>query len=197
MITILSVLACLCSIIETGNIIIRMAEDDNYGLRDGSTWNIWVVLVTMILESHQLPTGIGRDHYRDPPGKGAPPPLPFVRLIKYLQNHVLQGRKRFQSAGALAKEIQRARQSVDTTNVDTNKLDKLLYSILGVPGYTGFDPSEFSDMQYIVHMVLEGRSVGVHSASPESLYNFDDPQPAPGDQQAATAQPKRRGPKHR
>jgi hypothetical protein len=190
-------LACLCSIIETGNVIIRMAEDDNYGQRDGRTWNIWVVLLTLICKSHHLPTGIGRDHYRDPPGEGAPPPGPFVRLIKYLQNHVLQGRKGFHSAGALAKEIRRARESVDISDVDTNRLDQLIYSILGVPGYTGFDPSEFSDMQYIVHMVLEGSSVGVHSASPESLYNFDDPQPAPTDQQAATDQPKRRGPKHR
>jgi hypothetical protein len=174
-----------------------MTEGENYGRRDGDTWNTWVVFITLILDSQHMPTGIRSDPYRVSSSNRAPSSSQFVRLIKYLENYALQGKKRFHSYGALAKAIQRARQSIDTSNASADKLDHLIYSILGIPGYTGFDPSEFSDMQYMVHMVLEGRDVGIHSASPEPLYNFDVRQPAASDQQAVTEQPKRRSRKHR
>src|ERR1700722_18798835 len=57
-------LACLNTIIRVGDVILRKANSEDYGYREGLSWSIWVVLITLIMASNRLPTGIRSDPYR-------------------------------------------------------------------------------------------------------------------------------------
>jgi hypothetical protein len=167
-------LACLNSMVEIGDVILRYPQDMNYGQRDGGTWNMWVVLITLILQSHHLPTGVrAGDPYRVTK-RGTSQSAPFVRLIKHLHDYVMVEGKKIHSDGALAKAIQKARESIDVSMVNTDKLDELLYGLLGVPGYKGLG-EYFSDMEFLVYSVLNKRDVGIHQIGP----GIDSPGPRP------------------
>jgi hypothetical protein len=185
--------SCLNSIIEISDIILRNSDSQDYCLKDGRTWNVWVVLITSIMKANNLPIGIRSDSYRIKADLGATEPSPFVRLIKHLQDLVLQRNKKFSSPGALSKEIQRARASVDVPeNVGKDSIEKFIYGILGVPDYAGL-PQDPSPMELMVYWILEGRNVGAHSVLPERPFYYTDDvrQAAPSEDPTISQNPRR------
>jgi hypothetical protein len=159
-------LVCLNGIIELDYYILREIDNGEYGgLREGDTWNTWVTLITLILQANNLPTGVREgDPYRVPSKKERSQPAPFVRLIKHLSEFAIEGAQ-IHSIGALAKAIQRARRTVSFSDLDISKIDETIYGLLGVPGFVEFDPSEFSNMEFLVTLVLNFRYEGKHSIS--------------------------------
>jgi hypothetical protein len=174
---------CLSAVIEIGDAITRKMSDVTFGHQSGRAWSVWVVLMTLIMDSHGLPSGTrGRSS-------------PFLSLIKYLQNHALQGNRRIHSEGALSKAIQRARESIDVPfEVNPKEIEGFIYRLLGIADDRSNPPSHPTDMEIIVSWVLGGRAAGIYPVVPEPLfYNDDFPEPISGGQQA-TPEPKRRGP---
>ena len=145
-----------------------------YSNRDGQTWDIWIVLLTLIMKSNQLPYGTRKDAYqiRKDEEKFSPPP--FVRLIQHLQNCALKGYKRSHTDGGLAKAIDRARTSIDLSDIKDSDVEELIFRILGASKKRGGQYGNYSDMQFMVDRVLEGRQVGVHPVVPEPLYYSED-----------------------
>jgi hypothetical protein len=175
---------CLGSIIEVGDIINAKATQGTFGHQPGRAWSVWIVLMTLIMDSYGLPSGI----------RGLS--SPFVRLIQYLQNHALQGNKRTHSEGALSKAIQRAREST-FFDVNPKEVEGLICRLLGIKEATTALTPNATDMECIVAWVLGERAAGIYPLVPEPLFYSDELQePVAGAPQAAL-EPKRRGPKHR
>jgi hypothetical protein len=74
---------CLDALIEYQDLIIHKIESEDYGFREGSTWDIWVVLITCVLRANRLPTGVGDPYVITSKGDNSPP-APFIKLIRYL-----------------------------------------------------------------------------------------------------------------
>jgi hypothetical protein len=155
---------CLNALIEFQDLILHKIEDGRYGLWEGSTWDIWVVLITCVLRANKLPTGVGDPYVITSKGDNSPP-APFMKLIRYLSDFAIQGKTRIKTPGGLAQSIKRARRAIRTSDADVSKIKEHIYKLLGVPGYTDFDPSKFSEMQLLVHLVLNSRDAGAHPIS--------------------------------
>jgi hypothetical protein len=155
---------CLNAHIECQDLILHKIEDEHYGLRDGRTWDTWVVLITCILRANKLPTGVGDPYVITSKGDNSPP-APFIKLIGYLSDFAIKGKTRIKTAGALAQSIKRPRRTIRASDADVSKIREHIYKLLGVPGYTQLDPSKFSDMELLVYLVLNSRDAGAHSIS--------------------------------
>jgi hypothetical protein len=177
---------CLSSIIETGNIIDQKISNEPFGQRLGRAWSLWVVLMTIIMNSHNLPSGVRARS------------SPFVRLIRYLQDHALQGNKPTHSEEALSKSIQRARESIIISfDVNPKEVEGFICRLLGIAEATTVLPSNPSDMECMVAWVLGEEAAGIYPLVPGPFfYSDEDPEPITrGPQPAPESKP--RGPKHR
>jgi hypothetical protein len=132
---------------------------DNDFLRDGASYEIWIVLITLIMRSQNLPRGSSTDQRK---------PSSFVNLIATLQNLALG--EGIHSKAALAKRIQRARQRFDSSDISNDGLEEFIYSFLGVRKRPKLTLDEFTLMDEMVEMVLEGKRWGRHPVLPEPLY---------------------------
>jgi hypothetical protein len=177
---------CLSSIIETGNLIDQKISNETFGQRPGCAWSLWVVLMTIIMDSHDLPSGIRARS------------SPFVRLIRYLQDHALQANKPIHSEGALSKSIQRARESIIVSfDVNPKEVEGFICRLLGNVEATTVLPSNPSDMQCMVAWVLGERAAGIYPLVPEPFFYIGEiPEPIAAGRQPAP-ESKRHGPKHR
>jgi hypothetical protein len=165
--------------IESCERVLKKVSLADYGNRDRQSWDIWVVLLTLIMKSNQLPWNTRKDAYqiRNSEEKFLPPP--FIRLIKYLQDCALKGYKRSNTDGGLAKAIDRARASIVVSDIERKDPEKLIFGMLGASKKCGGRYGDYSDMQFMVDRVLEGRWLGVHPVVPEPLYYSEDfPPPA-------------------
>jgi hypothetical protein len=155
---------CLNALIEFQDLIFHKIEDGRYGLREGSTWDIWVVLITSVLRANRLPTGAGDPYVITSKGDNSPP-APFIKLIQYLENLAIKEKTKDKTDGALVQSVKRARRAIRASDADVSKIREHIYKLLGVPGFTQLDPSEFSEMQLLVHLVLNSRDAGAHPIS--------------------------------
>jgi hypothetical protein len=155
-------------------------KDGNF--RDGLTYDTWIVLTTLVMKSNGLQYGAGNSRRREETKSS-----PFVKLIKELQQRALQ--KPVQSDHALAKAINRARASINVSDIEDSEVEALIYNILratkpsersrlsSVSDYR--DADGYGALQELVNIVLEGRRVGLHSVVPEPFYYTND-MPPPG-----------------
>jgi hypothetical protein len=155
---------CLDALIEYQDLIIHKIESEDYRFREGSTWDIWVVLITCVLRANRLPTGVGDPYVITSKGDNSPP-APFIKLIRYLGDLAIKEKTKNKTDGALVQSVKRARQAIHASDADVSKIREHIYKLLGVPGFTQLDPSEFSEMQLLVHLVLNSRDAGAHPIS--------------------------------
>jgi hypothetical protein len=150
--------------------ILKKLRSDNFGYKDGETWNIWIALVTLILKFNDLPFGTRKDVYRVLKNQAKESePSPFVKLIKYLHGRALKGDQRFHTDGGLAKAIDRARASVNTSNIKRDDVEPQLFRLLGAKKSPKVRLDEMTPTQEMVDLVRAGARVGVHPVVPEPL----------------------------
>jgi hypothetical protein len=163
-------------IVSCDNILQQINNGSISLYRDGESWDVWVVYLTLIMESHGLNCGTRRETPRK--GEETFSPQPFVRLIKYLHHHVLGRHKSHQSAGGLAKAIDRARASIDVSKVKDDEIEGLVYQLLGTNKTVRRRHDDYSDVQFLIDTVLQGKRVGRHPVVPEPLF-YDENFPVP------------------
>ena len=113
--------------------------------------------------------GHGRTCIGFPENHKEPEPSPFVKLIKYLHSRALKDEQRFHTDGGLAKAIDRARASVNMSNIKDNDVEPLLFKLLGAKKSHKLRLDEMTPIQEMVDIVRAGKWVGVHPVVPEPL----------------------------
>ena len=161
----------LGAVIESCDEALKMVRQGSHIVRDGKSWTTWIVLLTWIMKSYNLDWGADRETPRK--GEDKVTPQAFVRLVRYLHDHVLEGD--YRTDLALGKAISRARSSVKIPMVSGDDLEQLIYGMLAT---TRTGRGKLADLDCVLQMIRQGHPVGRHPVVPEP-YFYDENVPLP------------------
>jgi hypothetical protein len=108
--------------------------DPDYNLGEkNQQWNVWIVMLTLTLQSSNLPTEVRKDIDKQRA------PSEFVHLVREIQNRIPQTLRRPLSDGSLAQAIYRARKALPL-DLQGRSPKMVMLTMLGV-----FKPIQTSD----------------------------------------------------
>ena len=106
-------------------IIKTVSQPDYSGFEKFRVWNFWVAMVSLIVNSANLPSKIRKDIDKQSR------PSQFVILISQIQKRLPEAARRKLSDDSLAQAIVRARNEIGFGDVSADALDTLILLVVG------------------------------------------------------------------